>query len=76
MGTSYIYKRDAERLFIALRDTGKRFKIYLPKESNPVVNGEEKDIQFLEQEDMHYVFDWNGKRFNCELCRATRTKWW
>ena len=27
MGTSYIYKRDASRLLIALRDNGKRYKI-------------------------------------------------
>ena len=33
MATSYVYKRDATRLFIAMRDNGDRYKIYLPKES-------------------------------------------
>ena len=60
MGTSYIYKRDASRLFIALRDNGKRFKLYIPKESNPVINGHELDIDFVEQEELHYAFDWKG----------------
>ncbi len=74
MGTSYIYKRDAERLFIAVRDNGKRYKIYVPKESNPVIDGEEKDINFVEQEDFHYAFDWKGKRFHCELVSRDQNK--
>lgn len=74
MGTSYIYKRDASRLFIALRENGKRYKIYIPKESKPVINGEEKDIDFVEQEDLHYAFDWNGKRFHCELVSRDQNK--
>jgi len=74
MGTSYIYKRDAERLFIAVRDSGKRYKIYVPKESNPVIDGEEKDINFVEQEDFHYAFDWKGKRFHCELVSRDQNK--
>lgn len=74
MGTSYIYKRDASRLFIAVRDNGKRFKLYIPKESKPVVNGEEQDIAFVEQEDFHYAFDWKGKRFHCELVSRDQNK--
>lgn len=74
MGTSYIYKRDASRLFIALRDNGKRFKLYIPKESNPVINGHELDIDFVEQEDLHYAFDWKGKRFHCELVSRDQNK--
>jgi len=74
MGTSYIYKRDASRLFIALRDNGKRYKLYIPKDSKPVVNGQEMDIDFLEQEDLHYVFQWNDKRFNCEIVGRDQNK--
>jgi biotin carboxyl carrier protein len=74
MGTSYIYKRDASRLFIAVRDNGKRFKLYIPKESKPVVNGEEQDIAFVEQEDFHYAFDWKGKRYHCELVSREQNK--
>ena len=74
MGTSYIYKRDASRLFIAVRDNGKRFKLYIPKESKPVINGDEKDIDFVEQEDFHYAFDYNGKRFHCELVSRDQNK--
>ena len=54
MGTSYVYKRDASRLFIAMRENGKRFKIYLPKESKPVIDNEEQDINFIEQSDFQY----------------------
>ena len=64
MGTSYIYKRDASRLFIAMRENGKRYKIYIPNESRPVIDGIEQDIDFVEQEDFHYAFDWKGKRFH------------
>lgn len=74
MGTSYIYKRDASRLFIALRENGKRFKIYIPKESNPVINSVEQDIDFVEQEDFNYIFDWKGKRFHCELVSRDQNK--
>ena len=74
MGTSYIYKRDASRLFIALRENGKRYKIYIPKDSKPVIDGEELDIDFVEQEDFHYSFDWNGKRFHCELVSRDQNK--
>lgn len=74
MGTSYIYKRDASRLFIALRENGKRYKIYIPKESQPVIDGTEYDIDFVEQEDFHYAFDWKGKRFHCELVSHDQNK--
>lgn len=74
MGTSYKYKRDASRLFIAVRDNGKRYKIYLPKDSNPVIDGNEQDIDFVEQEDFHYAFDWQGKRFHCELVSRDQNK--
>jgi biotin carboxyl carrier protein len=74
MGTSYKYKRDASRLFIAVRDTGKRYKIYLPKETSPIINGNELDINFVEQEDFHYSFEWKGKRFQCELVSRDQNK--
>jgi len=74
MGTSYVYKRDASRLFIAMRENGKRFKIYLPKESMPVIDNVEKDINFIEQSDFQYVFNWKDKRYNCELVSRDQNK--
>ena len=74
MGTSYIYKRDASRLFIALRDNGKRYKIYLPTDSTPVIDGEEMPINFSEQIDSQYLFEWNGKQYNCELVSRDQNK--
>jgi acetyl/propionyl-CoA carboxylase alpha subunit len=74
MGTSYIYKRDASRLFIALRENGKRYKIYIPKESKPVIDGMEQDVDFVEQEDFHYAFDWKDKRYHCELVSRDQNK--
>lgn len=74
MGTSYIYNRDASRLFIAVRDSGKRFKIYIPKDSKPIIDGKEHDIEFVEQDDFHYSFDWKGKRNHCELISRDQNK--
>ncbi len=74
MGTSYIYNRDASRLFIAVRENGKRFKIYIPKDSKPIIDGVEQEIDFVEQDDLQYVFDWNGKRNNCELVSRDQNK--
>ncbi len=74
MGTSYKYKRDASRLFIALRENGKRYKIYLPRESNPIIDGEEKDVAFVEQDDLLYAFDWKNERYNCELLSRDQNK--
>ncbi len=61
-------------MFIALRDNGKRYKIYIPKESKPVIDSQEYDIDFVEQEDFHYTFDWKGKRFHCELVSHDQNK--
>jgi biotin carboxyl carrier protein len=74
MGTSYIYNRDASRLFIAVRENGKRYKLFIPKESKPAINGVEKDIDFIEQADFHYAFEWKGKRFHCELVSRDQNK--
>lgn len=74
MGTSYIYKRDASRLFIAMRESGKRFKIYLPKESMPVIDNVEQDINFIEQSDYQYTFHWKEKRYICELVSRDQNK--
>ena len=74
MGTTYKYNRDASSLFIALRDTGKRYKIYIPRETKPVIDNQEQDIDFVEQEDFHYAFDWKGKRFHCELVSHDQNK--
>ncbi|NLO72331.1 MAG: acetyl-CoA carboxylase biotin carboxyl carrier protein subunit [Porphyromonadaceae bacterium] len=67
MATTYVYKRDATRLFIAMRDNGKRYKIYLPKESKPIINGEEKDIFFIEHKNNHSSFSMNDKHYQCEI---------
>ena len=74
MGTSYKYKRDASRLFIAVRDNEKRYKIYLPRETSPVINSNELDIDFVEQDELYYAFDWKGKRFQCELVSRDQNK--
>ncbi|MFV0391341.1 MAG: biotin/lipoyl-containing protein [Paludibacteraceae bacterium] len=67
MATSYVYKRDATRLFIAMRDNGKRYKIYLPKESKPIVNGEEKDIFFIDHKNNFSSFSMDDKLYRCEI---------
>ncbi|MDX9747216.1 MAG: biotin/lipoyl-containing protein [Paludibacter sp.] len=74
MGTSYKYKRDASRLFIAVRENGKRYKIYLPRESSPVINSNELDIDFVEQDELYYAFDWKNKRYQCELVSHDQNK--
>ncbi len=74
MGTSYKYKRDASRLFIALGEDAKRYKIYLPTESHPIIDGVDLNIDFVEQEDFQYTFDWNGKRYFCELVSRDQNK--
>ena len=74
MGTSYKYKRDSSRLFIAVGEKGKRYKIYLPRESNPVIDGHEQAIDFIEQEDFQYTFEWKGKTFHCELVSRDQNK--
>ncbi len=74
MATSYIYKRDATRLFIALRDNGKRFKIYLPKESLPIINGKEEDIFFAEYENNFMSFTMNDIDYHCEIVQRDQNK--
>ncbi len=74
MGTTYKYNRDASRLFIASRENGKRYKIYIPKETKPVIDNQEQEIDFVEQEDFHYGFDWKGKHFHCELVSHDQNK--
>ena len=74
MATTYVYKRDATRLFIAMRDNGKRFKIYVPKESRPIINGEEKDIQLLEHKNTHSTFDYNDKTYRCEITQKDQNR--
>lgn len=74
MATTYIYKRDASRLFIALRDNGERYKIYLPKESKPIINGEEKDVFFIEHKNNFSSFDMNGKTYQCEITQRNQNR--
>ena len=74
MGTSYVYRRDASRLFIALRENGKRYKIYIPTDAKPVIDNEEKDINFIDHIDSQYYFNFNDKQFNCELVSRDQNK--
>lgn len=74
MATSYIYKRDASRLFIALRDNGDRYKIYLPKESKPIINGEEKDVFFIEHKNNFSSFSMNNKVYQCEITQRDQNR--
>lgn len=67
MATSYVYKRDATRLFIAMRDNGDRYKIYLPKESKPIINGEERDVFFLEHKNNFSSFRMGDVTYRCEI---------
>jgi biotin carboxyl carrier protein len=67
MGAPYVYKRDATRLFIAMRDNGDRFKIYLPKESKPIINDEEMDVFFKEHKNNFSSFSLNDKLYRCEI---------
>lgn len=74
MATSYVYKRDATRLFIAMRDNGDRYKIYLPKESKPIINGEEKDIFFIEHKNDFSSFSINDKVYRCEITQRDQNR--
>jgi glutaconyl-CoA/methylmalonyl-CoA decarboxylase subunit gamma len=74
MGTTYIYRRDASRLFIALRENGKRYKIYIPDDSKPVIDDSELDITFAEHQDSEYLFNFADKKYNCELVSRDQNK--
>lgn len=74
MATKYIYKRDATRLFIAMSEKGNRYKIYLPKESKPIINAEEKDIFFLEHKNTLSTFSMNNKTYRCEITQKDQNK--
>lgn len=74
MATPYIYKRDSSRLFIAIRDNGKRFKIYIPKESKPIINDEEENIEFLEHKNTVSAFSMNNKMYRCEITQKDQNK--
>lgn len=74
MATTYIYKRDASRLFIALRDNGDRYKIYLPKESRPIINGEEKDLFFIEHKNNFSSFSMDNKTYQCEVTHRDQNR--
>ena len=74
MATSYVYKRDATRLFIAMRDNGDRYKIYLPKESNPIINGEEKDIYFIDHKNNFSSFSMDDIVYRCEITQRDQNR--
>ena len=74
MATTYVYKRDATRLFIAMRDNGSRYKIYLPKESNPIINGKEKDIFFIEHKNNFSTFSMNDTLYRCEITQRDQNR--
>ena len=74
MATSYVYKRDATRLFIAMRDNGERYKIYLPKESKPIINGEEKDVFFIEHKNNFSSFSMDDNMYRCEITQRDQNR--
>ena len=74
MATSYVYKRDATRLFIAMRDNGDRYKIYLPKESKPIINGEEKDVFFIEHKNNFSSFSMDDIMYRCEITQRDQNR--
>lgn len=74
MATTYVYKRDASRLFIAMRDNGNRYKIYLPKESKPIINGEEKDIFFIEHKNNFSSFSMDDIMYRCEITQRDQNR--
>lgn len=74
MATSYIYNRDSSRLFIALRDNGKRYKLFIPEDAKPEIDGKSMDIDFVEQSDFQLAFEWKGQKFNCELVSRDQNK--
>ncbi len=74
MATPYVYKRDATRLFIAMRDNGERFKIYLPKESKPIINGEEKDVFFVEHKNDFSSFSLGDKMYRCDITQRDQNR--
>lgn len=75
MATKYAYKRDASRLFIALSDKGKKYKIYLPKDSYPIINDEVKEINLLESQQEGFFFIWNGQRYFAEIKSKSQNKY-
>ncbi len=74
MATPYVYKRDATRLFIAMRDNGDRYKIYLPKESNPIINGKETDVFFIEHKNNFSSFSMNDMMYRCEITQRDQNR--
>jgi len=75
MATRYIYKRDASRLFIALSEQGKKFKIYLPQDAYPIINNEEKEITILENKYDNFCFLWNGKKYFTHIKSKDQNKY-
>ncbi len=75
MATKYIYKRDSSRLFIALSGDNKKYKIYLPKDSFPVINDEIKEITILESKPEGFCFLWNNRRFFAEIKSIDQNKY-
>lgn len=75
MAANYVYRRDASRLFIALRDNGKRFKIYLPVQSDPIIDGNELPIKIVDNTEFNYCFYWKGRRFHCVMNGQDQNKY-
>lgn len=75
MATRYIYKRDASRLFIALSQDNRKFKIYLPQDSFPVINDEIKEITLLESRHEGFCFTWNNQRYFAEIKSKDQNKY-
>ena len=75
MATKYNYKRDSSRLFIAMSETVKNYKIYLPVESDPIIDNQELSIQMVNNCLTNNCFSWNDKRYTCILKSKDQNKY-
>ena len=57
-----------------MRDNGERYKIYLPKESKPIINGEEKDVFFIEHKNNFSSFSMDDNMYRCEITQRDQNR--
>lgn len=75
MATKYIYSRNSTRLFITVSETGKKFKINLPVQSDFIINNEKLPIQKVSGNVTDYSFLWNDKPYNCVIDQKEQNKY-
>ncbi len=72
MAKEYINKKDASRLFVAMRDNGKRFKVIMNEDGMPIINEKEKNIKLLHRAETHLCFEYRERHFHCALLKSNR----